>query len=325
MELEQTGMIMGEGIGENLPVQLGEAAKFFSQEAKAAGTRRAYRSDWDRFSRWCLDHDVAALPGTPETVALYLAARANEGAKVATITRSLSAINEAHRTAGHDSPGSSAPVRLVMQGIRRTCGIAQRQKAPVLVEDLRKLITDFNDRLIDIRDRALLALGFAGAFRRSELVGLDVSDLAFTKDGIEILIRRSKTDQEGAGQKVGIPYGGTPATCPVRAVRTWLDAAGISEGPVFRSVNRHGRLAEQRLGDRTVARVVQRRAEAVGLDPARYGGHSLRSGLATSAAKAGKAERIIMRQGRWRSVTMARRYIQDADLFSDNAAAGIGL
>jgi integrase len=178
--------------------------------------------------------------------------------------------------------------------------------------------------LLGLRDRALLTLGFAGAFRRSELVALDVTDISFTADGLEVALRRSKTDQEAAGRKVGIPYGSLRITCPVRALRAWLDAAVITEGAVFRSVNRWSALGD-RLSDKAVALVVKRHAATIGLDATKFAGHSQRAGLATSAAKAGKSERAIMNQTGHRSAAMVRRYIRDASLFSDNAAAGIGL
>src|SRR6185436_10254395 len=139
-------------------------------------------------------------------------------------------------------------------------------------------------------------LGFAGAFRRSELVGLDVEDCAFGKDGLSITLRRSKTDQQGAGRKIGIPYGSNPETCPVRALQTWLELAGITSGPLFRSLNRHGRIQPGRLSGIDVARVVKKLAERAGLDAGKYAGHSLRAGHATSAAIAGASERSIMNQ-----------------------------
>lgn len=166
-----------------------------------------------------------------------------------------------------------------------------------------------------------------GGFRRSELVSLDVEDLKFTDDGLEVVLRRSKTDQEGEGRKLGIPYGGTPLTCPVRAVRDWLEHASLtlSEGRLFRHVSRGGKVGRARLGDRAVALIVKKRALLAGFDPAEFAGHSLRAGLATSAAKAGKGERAIMKQTGHRSAAVLRRYIRDAELFDDNAAAGIGL
>jgi len=308
-------------------VEAVEAARAYASKSKAEATRRAYWSDWQAFAAWCDANGVPALPASPATVATYASHLANEGRKVSTIGRALVAISQAHKMAGETSPTSSAIVHETMKGIRRELGPKRppTMKAPVLVEQLRAMMAHLPPGLGGRRDRALLTLGFAGAFRRSELVALDVSDLAFTGDGLEVTIRRSKTDQEGRGEKIGIPYGGNPATCPVRAVRSWLDASGIVEGAVFRSVDRWGNLSPARLTDRAVALIVKRYAEAIGLDPASFGGHSLRAGLATQAAKAGKAERSIMRQTRHRSVAMVRRYIRDADLFSDNAAAGIGL
>lgn len=301
------------------------SARAYASSSKAENTKRAYRTDWQAFAAWCDESGLPSLPASPATVATYASHLANEGRKVSSIGRALVAISQAHKMAGEASPTSSAVVHETVKGIRRAKGSAPTTKAPVLVEQLRAMMAHLPQGIAGRRDRALLSLGFAGAFRRSELVALDVSDLAFTADGLEVTIRRSKTDQEGQGEKIGVPYGGNPATCPVRAVRSWLDGSGIVEGAVFRSVDRWGNLSPARLTDRAVALVVKRYAEAVGLDPALFGGHSLRAGLATQAAKSGKAERAIMRQTRHRSVAMVRRYIRDADLFSDNAAAGIGL
>ena len=302
-----------------------ESARSYASDAMAGRTKAAYRSDWHTFTAWCESHGLEALPASPATVATYLSARADQGRKVATIARALASISQAHKVAGLDSPGSSAPVKLTMQGIRRRLGVAQRQVAPILPGDLRRMIEALPASTIGTRDRAILCVGFAGAFRRSELADLDVADLHFGADGLIITLRRSKTDQDGAGRKVGIPYGGTHATCPVRAVQAWQATAGIESGPLFRQVDRHGNVGAERTTGKTVARVVKRSAELVGLDPSQVSGHSLRAGLATAAAKAGKSERAIMRQTGHRSVAMVRRYVRDADLFSDNAAAGIGL
>jgi integrase len=146
-----------------------------------------------------------------------------------------------------------------------------------------------------------------------------------TPDGLRLQLRRSKTDQEGTGDEVGIPFGQHPDTCPLRALRAWRDSAGITTSALFRGVDRHDQLASGRLTNGSVARIVQRAAHRAGLDPARYAGHSLRAGLATTAAAGGAPERAIMRQGRWSSVTMARRYIRSGSLFQENAAAYCGL
>jgi integrase len=179
--------------------------------------------------------------------------------------------------------------------------------------------------MIGARDRALILLGFAGAFRRSELVALEVGDCAFGNDGLTVNLRKSKTDQEGQGRKVGIPYGSNPETCPVRVLQSWMEEAGITSGPLFRSLNRHGRVKAGRLSGLDVARIVKKLADRAGLDAAKYAAHSLRAGHATSAAIAGASERSIMNQTGHRSVQMVRRYIRDGNLFRENSAGKLGL
>ena len=175
------------------------------------------------------------------------------------------------------------------------------------------------------RDRALLLLGFAGALRRSELVGLDVADVTEGTDGLTVHLRRSKTDQEGAGRTVGIPYGSNPATCPVRAWRAWLEVSGVAEGAAFRPVDRHGHIGGTRLSAQAVALVLKRHAARAGIDPGEVAAHSLRAGLATSAAAAGVPERVIAEQTGHRGTAMLRRYIREGSLFRENAASAVGL
>lgn len=299
-------------------------ARDYAGQAKAPATLRAYRSDWQHFTTWCAARELQPLPATPHTVALYLSDLA-AARKASTLQRRISAISQAHQAAGHDSPTQTAVVRSVMAGIRRVKGTAPAQKAPAVTDLLRRMVATLPAGLLGIRDRALLLIGFAGAFRRSELVSLDAGDVELTDDGLVVHLRRSKTDQEGAGRRIGIPYGSNPDTCPVRALRAWLEASGIAAGPLFRSVNRHGQLQPGRLCDKAVALVVKRAARAAGLDPARYAGHSLRAGLATAAAAAGVSERSIMAQTGHRSVNMVRRYIREGSLFRENAAAAVGL
>jgi len=201
-----------------VPVDVATQARAYVDAATAANTRRAYRSDWADFTAWCERHGLTALPATPETVALYLAALAGV-AKVSTVQRRLTAIAKAHRAACYDTPTKSEAVHLTMRGIRRTHGVAPTQKAPAVLADLRAMLAVLPNTLIGTRDRALLLLGFAGAFRRSELVSLDVADLAFGERGMTVTLRRSKGDQEGEGLKKGIPFGRHALTCPVTAVR----------------------------------------------------------------------------------------------------------
>ncbi len=299
-------------------------ARDYVGQARAANTLRGYRADWAHFEGWCRSHGLSSLPASPEHVALYLASLA-ETHKASTLQRRLSSISQAHKAAGLESPTGHAAVRAVWAGIRRARGVAQEGKAPAVTEDVRAMVAALPDSLLGTRDRALLLVGFAGAFRRSELVSLDVGDVEETREGLVATLRRSKTDQEGEGRRVGIPYGSNPSTCPVRSLRGWLEVSGITSGALFRGVDRHGRLLPNRLSDKAVALVVKRRAQGAGLDPSIYSGHSLRSGLATSAAAAGVSERAIMAQTGHRSLHVVRRYIREGSLFSENAAARVGL
>jgi integrase len=299
-------------------------AREFARQSKAENTLRGYRTDWRNFCEWCESHQLGPLPASPDVVAAYIA-ECTGRLKVGSIQRRLNAIAEAHKAMGLDSPTSSGIVRNTLKGIKRTMGTAAVQKAAALTDDIRAMVAATDSGLIGARDRALILLGFAGAFRRSELVGLDAEDCAFGKDGLTITLRRSKTDQDGAGRKIGIPYGANPETCPVRVLQEWMEHTGLSGGPLFRSLNRHGQAQAGRLSGIDVARVVKKLAERAGLDAAKYAGHSLRAGHATTAAIAGASERSIMKQTGHRSVQMVRRYIRDGSLFRENSAGKLGL
>ncbi|MBC7545211.1 MAG: tyrosine-type recombinase/integrase [Candidatus Sericytochromatia bacterium] len=299
-------------------------ARRYAELAKAANTRKAYQADWRLFTAWCQRRQCSALPAGPETVALYLTDHADR-LKPATLQRHLATISQAHQLAGYETPTKSAMVRLVLAGIRREKGVAQIGKTPLLTADLQTMLARLPQTRQGTRDRALLLVGFAGAFRRSELVGLDVADVLFHSEGLVITLRWSKTDQEGQGTTVGIPFGRVAETCPVQAMRAWLDLAGISEGPVFRAINRHDGVQPGRLTDRAVALIVKRTALMAGLDPAAFAGHSLRAGLATQAAINGVSDRAIMKQTRHKTRAMVDRYVRDASVFRDNAGGGVGL
>lgn len=299
------------------------SARNYAAAAKSDATKRAYRGAWLAFVAWCQESGASPLPASGAIVAAYLAHRADEGAKPASLDLYLAAITEAHRCAGHPSPRESAEVRAVRAGIRRTIGTAQRQAAPATVETIRAMVAHAGEGLAGARDRALLLLGFAGAFRRSELVALDVTDVSFSARGVEVTIRKSKTDQEGAGRVVAIPFSASPDRCPVRALLAWLDAAQLTVGPIFRAVDRAGRVSETALSDRAVALLVKEAAERIGLDARAYSGHSLRAGLATSAALAGKSDRSIMATTGHKSRAMVDRYVRSAERWRDNAAAGL--
>jgi site-specific recombinase XerD len=269
------------------PLPLPEQVREFIRASKAENTLRGYSSDWRHFCIWCESHNVLPLPANPEAIATYIAECAAH-LKVGSIQRRLNAITDAHKTVNLEPPTHNAIVANTMKGIRRIVGSAHTQKAPALTDEIRSMVDATNEGMIGIRDRALILLGFAGAFRRAELTALDIQDCTFAKDGLTVTLRRSKTDQAGAGRKIGIPYGANPDTCPVRTVEAWIEQASICSGPLFRSLNRHGQVQNRRLSGVDVARVVKKLAERAGLDAAKYAGHSLRAGHATSAAIAGR-------------------------------------
>jgi integrase len=193
-----------------------------------------------------------------------------------------------------------------------------------MTDELRQMVTHMPATPHGLRDRALLLIGFAGGFRRSELARIDLEDVKDTEDGLTILIRRSKTDQEGEGRWIGIAYGSNPETCPVRAYRKWIAAAKITQGPIFRHF--HNRtMGNKAITGRVVALTIKKAAERVGIEAQSLAGHSLRSGLATTAARNGASEASIMRQTGHRSVVMVRRYIREGELFHDNASSKLGL
>lgn len=308
-----------------VPEQLVQATARYAEAQHTSATKTAYTTDWRLYTLWCQQSNLCPLPASPETVALYLTYRAESGRKPSVIERDLTTISMAHTNANYESPRKSPLVRSVMKGIRRTKGTLQRQATPLLPRDLKAISNDLPEKLAGLRDRALLLLGFAGALRRSELVALLVSDVAFVDNGLELIIRRSKTDQEGKGEKKGIPFGSDAATCPVRALKAWFAESHISHGAIFRPIDKYGNIRLGTLTGRSVARIVKQRAKEVGIPSESISGHSLRSGLATAAARAGKSTHAIMRQTGHKSLNMVQKYVREATLFADNAASGIGL
>ena len=304
-----------------LPAADIEAAAAFARNEKAAATKAAYRSDFALFHAWCGQRGITALPATAEAVAAFLAHEADRGCAAATVTRRCAAIRYAHCLAEFDPPTNSERVRATLRGIRRTVGTAPARKTPVLADTARAMALSVPPGLKGLRDRALLLLGFAGAFRRSELIGLDVVDLAETEEGLRVTIRRSKTDQEGHGEVIAI-IRGTGDTCPVKAVKAWLAAGAITEGPIFRPVAKGGQLGTGRLSGKSVCTLVQAYATRLGLDAEAFGAHSLRSGFLTSAARRGASVFKMRDVSRHKSMDVLQAYVRDADLFRDHAGAG---
>jgi len=288
----------------------------YVRDSVAENTRRAYASDLAHFEAW-----GGRIPASAEMIAAYLAAHA-ETLSVATLGRRIASLSKAHEAMGEQNPTRSALVKATLQGIRRNRGTAQREAKPLLRDELFLALDAMGDTLKDSRDRALLLIGFAGGFRRSELVGIDRSDIEPVRQGMIVHLRRSKTDQTGAGRKVGIPNGRT-RHCPVAALESWLTRSDIGDGPVFRPIDRHGRMSGDRLSGEAVSLVVKERLAAAGIDPAGYSGHSLRAGLATSAAQAGVSSWKIRQQTGHASDAMLARYIRDGELFVHNAAGAL--
>jgi len=311
---------------EALARYLGQARRYASL-SKSPRTLKAYESDWADFTEFCRRSAQPSLPAAPETVALYLTYLVDEQTrKASTLTRRLAAISQVHQAAALPTPTGESVVRSVMAGIRRVHGTQPTAKAALAPELLKRIIVGLPGTLRGRRDRALLLVGFTGALRRSELVALRGEDVAFEGEGMIVTIRRSKTDPEAAGQLVGIPRGKTAETCPVRALESWLESARITEGPLFRPIERwSGAVLPRALDDRRVATLLKELVGRAGLDPAAFAGHSLRSGLATAAAAGGASERAIMDQTRHRSIKQVRRYIQRGSLFRDNAATYTGV
>jgi integrase len=289
------------------------AVRDYVQASVAPATLRAYRADLDHFTAW-----GGTIPSTDEQVAAYLAAHAGALA-VATLTRRLASISQAHAIVNVPSPTGSALVRATMRGIRRTRGSGQRQATPLLRDDLFLVLDRMGDNARAARDRVLLLIGFAGGFRRSEVVGLNVEDIESVRQGLIISLRHSKTDQEGHGRHIGIPVGRT-RWCPVAALSRWLDVAGISSGPIFRPVDRHGEIGAARLSGEAVCIIIRERVASAGIDPRGYSGHSLRAGFATSATLAGVSTIKIRQQTGHASDAMLARYVRDGELFVGNAA-----
>lgn len=301
---------------QNIEINCTRSASDYVRVSVSENTRRAYRSDLRHFVNW-----GGSIPSTDVMIADYLAAYADR-LSVATLSRRVASIAKAHTSKGLISPTVSDLIKTTLRGIKRTHGQPQRVSAPLLTEDLLRIMNMLGDGPKDMRDRALLLVGFAGGFRRSELVALDVRDVRHVRQGMIINIRRSKTDQAGSGREIGIPHA-RGRFCPVASLKAWLQLAGIESGPIFRPINRHGQIDLVRLSPEAVATVVKERVTEIGLDPADYSGHSLRAGLATSAAMAGVSTLDIRKQTGHTSDAMLARYVRSGELFVNNPTASL--
>jgi site-specific recombinase XerD len=300
--------------------ELGEAVEY-ARAAKSPATRRAYRSDFEIFRTWCEEKRLCPLPASAEAVAAFLAFDLTNGAKPPTLSRRLAAISYAHTLAGHPSPTASEAVKATLRGIKRTVRHSAARKAPATSDKVAAMVALAGDGPRGLRDRALLLVGFAGAFRRSELIALNLEDLESCEHGLLVTIRKSKTDQEGVGARIAIARGSV--ACPVNAVHDWIAVSRIESGPIFRPVSKKGRVLNRRLSDRSVADLVKAYARRAGLKAGDFSAHSLRSGFLTSAARRGASIFKMMDVSRHKSIETLRAYVRDAELFRDRAGSNL--
>jgi site-specific recombinase XerD len=318
---------------------LSQSAKDVLKHLHAGNTLRAYKSDFRDFSKYLDSIGKHPEDVTSTTIINYLDSLKEKGRKYSTIQRRLVAIRAIYKEYGqmmeqeaqakgetdfvYHNPASTDRVKRWVKALRKTIGVAQKQKRPATKRIMNALLSEIQgDRLIDIRNRALLAIGYAGAFRRSELAALNVEDIEQDSEGVYIIVRKSKTDQEGQGMKKFIYYGEKASQCPVRLLEAWIRAAEIKEGALFRRVNKGGRVGD-RMSDKAIYNVVKDTARKAGFDEREFGGHSLRAGLITQLADDGVEERDIMRHSGHKSVEIMRRYIREVDTKKKSPTKGI--
>lgn len=296
------------------PAAAARRVKRYLDARQSPNTRTAYGWHWRHFLAFCEPRGYNPLPATPATVADYLTAQADQGAPVRSIQARLAAIGYHHAQAQADNPTKTLAVVETMKGIRRALGTKPDQKAPVMLEALRRMVAALPDDLRGKRDRALLLIGWAGAFRRSELAALTRADVRIDDRGAVITIRHSKTDQEGAGDTKDIPtLDASPDLCPVRALQAWLAAAAITSGPIWREVDRWENTRADALTGHEVARIVKTAAARAGLDAANLAGHSLRSGYITQSYLNGADESEIRAQSKHKTTQSMEPYLRAAN------------
>ena len=297
------------------------------KSSKSVNTVRAYKSDFEDFTLFCIKNGFKSLPTEPKIVSLYLTYLSSKNVKTSTIKRRLVSIGVIHKMKGHYLDTKHPIIVENFMGIKRLKGVSQKGKKPLLINDLKEIIDVINKQdesdLKKLRNKALLLLGFAGGFRRNELVSLNCEDLDFVFEGVKINLKKSKTDQFGEGFTKGIPHFENYLYCPVKNLRNWLNISKIKKGPIFVRFSKGVNLTNIRLTDQSVALIIKEYLTKAGVDNKNYSGHSLRSGFATSAAEAGAEERSIMAMTGHKSSEMVRRYIKEANLFKNNALSKI--
>ena len=285
------------------------------KSSKANNTLRAYKADFKDFALFCQQNDLNSMPSEPKIITLYLT-HLSKSSKYSTLKRRLASISVIHRLNGHYLDTKHPVITENLLGIKRVKGTYQKAKKPILINDLKAIINAINkdkNQINRSKNKALLLVGFAGGFRRSELVAIFLDAVEFVPEGVKIFVRRSKTDQSGEGMTKGIPYFSSPDYCPVISLKDWIQEGKINSGKIFD------------MSDKNVALTIKKYAAIAGLDQNKYSGHSLRSGFATSTAELGAEERSIMAMTGHKTTQMVRRYIKEANLFKNNALNKIKL
>jgi site-specific recombinase XerD len=280
------------------------------RNSKSANTLRAYQADFKNFTAFCAKNGLNSMPTEPKILSLYLT-HLSATSKFSTLKRRIASISVIHKMKGHYLDTKHPVIMENLHGIKRVKGSNQKAKKPILINDLKLIINVINEENQSdkrkIRDRAILLVGFSGGFRRSELVNIEYEDVEFVTEGVKIFVKRSKTDQSGEGMTKAIPYFTNSNYCPVKSLNEWFSKSEIKSGKIFD------------ISDKSVALIIKKYVSLAGLDPNKYGGHSLRSGFATSTAESGAEERNIMAMTGHKTTQMVRRYIQEANLFKNNA------
>ena len=301
------------------------------KNSKANNTIRAYKSDFRDFGGFCSKNGLKFLPADPKVVSLYLTYLSTKDAKMSTLRRRLVSIGVIHRLKGHYLDMKHPIIIENLMGIKRKKGSYQKGKKPILINHLKLMIDAIDKDISDetgirkLRDKTIILLGFAGGFRRIELISIDFEDLEFVSEGVKIFIRKSKTDQFGEGMIKGLPYFTSQKYCPVWHLKKWLEISEIKSGPIFRRFSKGLNLGKNRLTDQSVALFLKKHLLNAGIENQNYSGHSLRSGFATVSAQSGADERSIMAMTGHKTTQMVRRYIKEANLFKNNALNKIKL
>ena len=293
------------------------------KSSKANNTVRAYKSDFNDYTLFCVNNGFESMPSDPKIVSLYLTHLSTKEVKMSTLKRRLVSIGVVHRLKGHYLDTKHPSIIENIMGIKRRKGSNQKGKKPLLISSLKEIINAIDNQkkeeIKKLRDRSIVLIGFSGGFRRNEIVSLDYEDLDFVPEGLKINLKRSKTDQLGEGSVKGLPYFENTKYCPVVSLQKWIEISKIKSGSLFRRFTKGSKLSENRLTDQTVALIIKKYLQLAGIDNKKYSGHSLRSGVATSAAESGAEERSIMAMTGHKSTEMVRRYIKEANLFKNNA------